>query len=367
MLSSKAKRALFFFPTDQMGGAERVTRQLVQAAVESRKYDEITCFVLAKESQGTLESLANDPAVKLVYTNASRELFGLVYVLKELWGKSYDFVFSSHAHLNAMTSFLRRLKVLKVQKLVARESTLIFERDFGWKGNIVKFLYFLYGAHDLVICQTARMAASLGKNTSYRLAKKTVVLSNPLDLRAFSALRDSAKSSSSLASFTGLKIVWCGRFSSVKDPFLAIDVLRSVLDSGISDVRLIMVGEGDLRQKIEAYAEAKFVSKELVMTGYKPFPGEIFHFCDVGLLTSKIEGFPNVILEMLAAGVKYVVATDCAGGLRSIPNVLVSDERNAAKLAQLITEGRGELQGREDLLRFLGARGPGDYFDAISQ
>jgi len=360
------KRALFFFPTDRMGGAERVTRQLVQAAVESRKYDEITCFVLAQESQGTLTGLTVNPAVKLVYSNASRELFGLLPLLKEIWGKEYEFVFSSHAHLNAMTSFLRRLKVLKVQRLVARESTLIFERDLGLKGNIVKYLYGLYGAHDLVVCQTERMASSLSLNTRSRFSHKTIVLKNPVDLRRFSALGGGGNRVADVITFGGLRIVWCGRLSSVKDPFLAIDVLRSVLDSGVSDAKLVMIGEGVLRKEIEAYAGTRSVANALLMTGYQECPGELFKFCDVGLLTSEIEGFPNVILEMLASGVKYIVTTDCAGGLRNIPNVLVSDDRDADALAKLIVEGHPDVESRDGVMRFLEGCSPNEYLNAIA-
>lgn len=366
MNPSQTRRALFLFPTDQMGGAERVTRQLVQAAVESGKYDVIECCVIAKRSQGTLADLASIPNVSVFYTNAPRELMGLIPFIKAIWGKEYDFVFSSHAHINALMSLLRRVGVLTVRRLVARESTLIFERDLGWKGNLVKLLYKFYGSHDLIICQTERMAISLNKNTRGRLASKTIVLNNPVDLRKFSVVKERPDLVPGLICFRGLKLVWCGRFSSVKDPFLAIDVLRSIIDAGVSDVRLVMIGEGGLREAIEAYAAKKSISDEVILTGYHSFPAEIFKFCDVGLLTSEIEGFPNVILEMLASGVRFIVTTDCAGGLRKIPNVLVSEGRNADELAQLILKGSKELKGDEDVAQFLADRGPNEYFSVLS-
>ena len=86
--------------------------------------------------------------------------------------------------------------------------------------------------------------------------------------------------------------------------------------------------------------------------------------CDLGLLTSDTEGFPNVVLEMLAAGVPGVVTTNCAGDMKDIPGVWIADEPSPTALADTIIRVR-ELLGPSALPAFLESRSPRHYFAQI--
>lgn len=89
-------------------------------------------------------------------------------------------------------------------------------------------------------------------------------------------------------------------------------IIRVVI--GISDVRLIIIGDGPCRKRLESSAEKGGISSRTLFTGSVPKEKvrEYIQKTDLFVLNSSYEGLPHVILEAMAAGVP-VVATDAGG------------------------------------------------------
>ena len=87
--------------------------------------------------------------------------------------------------------------------------------------------------------------------------------------------------------------------------------------------------------------------------------------CDLGLLTSDVEGYPNVIPEMLACGVRRVVTTNCAGGLDALPGVVVCDDASPATLAHALLSAAEAQATPVDLKDVLAARRPEQFFQRL--
>jgi glycosyltransferase involved in cell wall biosynthesis len=99
--------------------------------------------------------------------------------------------------------------------------------------------------------------------------------------------------------------------------------------TGVGPVRLLIAGQGDLRDELEALA------RELGVTARVTFPGAVerdrlpalFRACDVLAVPSvhdergNVDGLPNVVLEGMASGAA-IVASDVAG----IPQVILPEE-----------------------------------------
>lgn len=79
------------------------------------------------------------------------------------------------------------------------------------------------------------------------------------------------------------------------------------------DARLLILGEGALRSELEALALHLGVAEYLWMPGFRPNTGMFLRHAHVFVLSSNWEGFGNVIVEALSAGVP-VVSTDCPSG-----------------------------------------------------
>ena len=354
---NKGNRALFLFPTDRMGGAEQLTRMIIRESALGKEFDHIDCFVLSRSRTGTLDELSALRNVTLHYTGARNERRGLIALISILSRQRYDFVFSSHAHLNALCCLLRRLAILRTGRLVTRESTLIFERDFGARGVLIRALYRFYGTQDMIICQTERMQRSLDKHTNGRLATKTFVISNPVDLDRIAMTKHEPTNILAHIPATATKIAWCGRLISIKAPVRAIETLRALHDRGLSKTHLVMIGDGPLAAEVRNSIRRLGLDGHVTLCGFQSNPAAIMARCELGLLTSDTEGFPNVILEMLAAGVSGVVTTNCAGGLNDIPGVWVTDGSSATTLANTIIRVRG-MPRPSVLPAFLESRSP---------
>lgn len=367
MNSAPVRRALFLFPTDQMGGAERVTRMLAEAALQSDRFDEVTCFVLARQPQGALDALAKHPRARVIHTSTPKEFLGIPKLLGLLSSEYFELVFSSHTHLNAFASLVRRLGLLRTRRLVTRESTLIFERKMGWRGNVIRSLYRFYGGQDLIVCQTKRMAASLAHHTKHRFDPITITLANPVDLPAIASALQLPAAQLDHIPKTAFKIVWCGRLSSVKSPLRAIETLEELHKVGRTDAHLVMIGDGPMWDQIASLAEKLGMASHLTLVGHHPTPAALMQHCQMGLMTSDVEGFPNVILEMFAAGVPFVVTTDCAGDLTEIPNTAITKKKTSSDLAQKILDQNTNPPDKTQTERHLKNRDPIEFIKRIVQ
>jgi glycosyltransferase involved in cell wall biosynthesis len=332
------KQALFLFSTDRMGGAERVTRGLAREAALSGLFDRVHCFVLCLSRSGTLDELASLGNVSLHYTERGSQFRGIPSCIRFLSSQEFEFVFSSHALLNALCSALRGGGLLRARRLVTRESTNIFERDFGWRTPLVRALYVLYGFQDAVICQTTRMMESLRRATGGRFSEKCHVLMNPIDLQQIAADVSLREPRLDVLPKETTKIVWCGRMIPEKAPLRAIQTLERLRQLGQVDAHLIMIGNGPLEGEVRSFIEQRELGGCVTFMGHVARPVSIMRACRYGLITSDQEGFPNVLLEMLAAGVNGVVTTDCAGDLEGLPGVHVAMDKEPDALAKKLFE-----------------------------
>jgi glycosyltransferase involved in cell wall biosynthesis len=321
----RSGRALFLLTSDRMGGAERVTSTLAREAASSQLFDGVDIFVLAWNRSGTLDQLESECNVRLHYAHASKQYRGIGSLIRFVAKRRFAFVFGSATHLNALASALRRLGLLRTNWLVTRESTAIFERNFDGSGRLARVLYWFYGAQDLIVCQTERMRLALSLKTRHRLDAKLTVIPNPIDARRIEAARRAPPPVEILAIPPGRTlIVWCGRLSPVKSPTRAIEVLHLLHEGGLNSAHLVVIGDGPLRDEMTQQVADAGLNDFVTFAGHQDNPAVWMASAHLGLVTSDVEGFPNVILEMLGSGVPAIVTTDCAGELDQMPRAWLS-------------------------------------------
>jgi L-malate glycosyltransferase len=101
------------------------------------------------------------------------------------------------------------------------------------------------------------------------------------------------------------------RLHDVKDHASLIRATARIADR-FPELRVVVAGEGELRPSLERLAESLGVADRVVFAGFvppRPNPHALF---DVSVLCSLHEGFPNAVVEAMAAG-RPVVATDVGG------------------------------------------------------
>lgn len=112
-------------------------------------------------------------------------------------------------------------------------------------------------------------------------------------------------------------ILFIGRLTEIK----GLDVLLKAM-KGMDDLRLIVAGDGELRDELESLARALAVNAEFVGRISNRERQQLFSKCDAVVIPSRVlsdgrtEGTPVVCLEAMAAG-RVVVASE-VGGLAEV-------------------------------------------------
>jgi len=160
--------------------------------------------------------------------------------------------------------------------------------------------------YDTVVCTTAFAREEFDRIGATNVA--TVPLG--VDLQTFHPRRHSAVLRQRLAAPTQVLLVHCGRLSVEKRADRSIDALAALCDAGV-DARLVVVGEGPLRPRLERQAGrlpvefTGFVSNRHTVAG-------LLASADVTLAPGPHETFGLAALESLACGTPAVVSRTSA-------------------------------------------------------
>jgi glycosyltransferase involved in cell wall biosynthesis len=173
---------------------------------------------------------------------------------------------------------------------------------------------------------------------------RVLVIPNPLDQDEISEVRENIDCQ--IRQSLGIKeeeqfLLFVGSLVKVKN----VDGLIKALSNLRTNFKLVIVGEGPERPKIEKLAKGLGLKDKVILLGQKPHKETlgIMNSCDVFLLPSKSEVFPNTILEALALG-KPVIATKI-GGIPEIKSENLYLIGNIGEINQLLEDG---IEPKED-------------------
>lgn len=112
------------------------------------------------------------------------------------------------------------------------------------------------------------------------------------------------------------KLVAMGSLTTQKGFDLLIDVFANLYRNH-SNWNLIILGEGVLDNELKSRASRLDIEHAVIFAGRVENPFSIMSRCDLFVLSSRYEGFPNALLEAMACGLP-VVSFDCPTGPNQI-------------------------------------------------
>ena len=165
---------------------------------------------------------------------------------------------------------------------------------------------------DMIVCNSRQESDYLIQNAPH-LREKVKTIYNIIDIDQIHRLREAPPDSAVEAFMEGCRcIISSGRLVDQKglnNLLKAFSILAEVDD----DIRLILIGEGELRDKIEQLVRDLHLQSKVLLPGFQDNPFRYIVKADVFALSSFYEGFPNSLVEAMACGTP-VVACDCPSG-----------------------------------------------------
>lgn len=120
-----------------------------------------------------------------------------------------------------------------------------------------------------------------------------------------------------------------GRFNSPKNHDFLIDIFKDIYDKN-NDVILMLVGDGELRHRIEKKVDNLGLNNNVIFTGIRSDIPELLHATDLLIFPSLYEGLPVTLIEAQAAG------------LRCLASDRITDEVRLTDLIEYAPLNKGE-------------------------
>ncbi len=140
--------------------------------------------------------------------------------------------------------------------------------------------------------------------------------------------------------------VFVGRLAPIKRVDIALEAVAAARAAG-APLRLVVVGDGELRPQLEAQAERLGLGPFVHFAGFREDMAQVVAAADLALLTSDNEGTPVAVIEA-AAGARSAVATEVGGVATVLPDGAGRrcPRRDAKAIAAALIELAGDAELR---------------------
>ena len=319
------RKILIVLPTDNLGGAEKVLKMIARHYVNNAN---VSVFFLQKRSTRRWDDLLINKNITLDYGKSKSSALGLINLLYFILKcRKYHHIFSSQTIISGFIGLLIKLRIIQTKFFIARESTTIFNRFSGIKLFRYRLIYYLgYSSVDLLICQTELMKAQFIKNLPF-ISKKINIKTIPNPINIEKTLQTNTD-----LIFNEDYIVAAGRLIEEKGFDILIDAFN-LLQNDCSNLKLVILGEGPLRSHLETKIRNLNLADKVLLPGRVSNVLAYFNLAKVCVVSSRVEGFPNVLLEMMSQNTK-VVSTKCAGGIDELEGVFVAEVNDITGLVE---------------------------------
>ena len=299
----KKVKILFFIHQLNSGGSQRILLNLV-SNIDKNKYEVVLVVI---NNVGEFSSFSHS-SVKLIDLKVKKVRNSILKIFNTIKIEEPDIIFSGISYLSLLFALLIPfLKIGRKIKFIARETnTLSIDNEGRKYTRILNFLYKkLYKNFDLIVCQSEYMKKDLFDNYNIK-NNKMAVINNPVHIEQINKKLEQEEKS--LFDNNKINLIAVGRLHKDKGFDLLLRVLKELDDN----YHLAIIGEGKEKVNLMNLAKELNISSRVDFLGFKENPYIYMKQSDLFILSSRHEGFPNVVLEANICGTP-VIAFECPG------------------------------------------------------
>jgi len=252
----------FIVPYQLYGGAEVYLENLLKNSPQQLQID----LLINGDNKIKNSNFPNNIKIKNYLNN----------ILDFLCSNKYNQIifYNSKKIYNSLLSYKKINQSIKIYE--------IYHSDFIWPDSMATV------ENRTDIDTVFKTSEVVGKNIN---VSNQIICPPPLDFARFNFSRKTDKIK---------KLGFIGRLSSEKNPLLAIEIAKEL------NLPILIAGDGPLKKEVILQ-----LNNNVIFLGWQN-PIEFYKKIDCLILTSEIEGLPNVILEGLASGLP-IISTDVGG------------------------------------------------------
>jgi glycosyltransferase involved in cell wall biosynthesis len=301
-------RIALFFPSLQAGGVQRFMLTL-GAGLQSCGF--AVDFVLVNASGPFLTQIPTH--VRVVDLKAKGALAALPALMRYLKQEKPHTVIAAQTHINVIAVIARRFVDPNIRLVISERNHLTSaSKNSSRLGDHFRpvLARLFYSSADGIIAISKNVADDLARRSG--LPRQSIqVVYNPFDLTIIAEKAKASVDHSWIASNVCPVFLAVGRLETQKDYPTLLRAFATVKSK--MDARLVILGEGRLRNELLQFAQELGISNDVSFPGFADNPYAYMAKASAYVLSSAWEGFANVLVEALACQTQ-VISTDCPSG-----------------------------------------------------
>ncbi len=238
-----------------------------------------------------------------------KDLISFIKINKYIRNNKVDLIHAHSSKAGALARF-----AAKFNKIVC------VYNPHGWAFNIKtsdlkRKLYEIFErslsnfCNKIVMISESEYKSAIEENICNK--EKLIIINNGIDISKYNTKIDYKFRRQLGFKDNEVLIGMCARLTEQKSPSTFIKIAKMVTDK-YDKCKFIIIGDGELREKVENEIKLLKLEKEVLITGWTKNPEKYINIIDIGVLTSKWEGFGLVLAEYMACG-KPIVASSIQG------------------------------------------------------
>jgi len=339
-------KTLIILPDLRIGGAEKnsvlIANELYLQGVD-------VVFVLKNDLNSY--SFMLNPKIKIISLNVNRLRNMFIPLIKVLKDEKPELIIASMWPLTTITLISLIISKVRSKIYFIEHVPLFVSRKYETKSSkfIMKLLINLtYGFAQKIICVSSGIKNEL-LNETFVNKKKFEVIHNPIA----PATNNISINESYWKNLNSKKILSVGSLKYAKNHQLLIKSIKFLSEK--INCELIIIGEGPLYNDLKYLIATLNLDEKVQILNYRNDISSFYKSADVFALTSRWEGFGNVLIEAMSYGTP-VVSTDCPYG----PGEIIIDDSlgylvsgfDPESFSQAILTILGKKNNKEELISY---------------
>lgn len=297
-----------FLPSLEGGGAEMVMVTLANGlAAQGWRVD----LVVAHATGAYVKNVSS--AVRLIDLRAARVLYSVPVLVRYLRREQPPVLLSALNYANVVALWASRLANVGTRVVISEHNNVTRDmraEPMGRSWLIPLLMRRCYPWANGIVAVSSGVADELSK--ALGLPRERIdVIYNPAVTERLRELSMLTVTHPWLAPDEPPVILAVGRLAAQKDYPTLIKAFAAL--RAHREARLVILGEGELRESLEAMVASLRLSDDVAFMGFVDNPYAWMRQASLFVLSSAWEGFGNVLAEAMACGTA-VVSTDCPCG-----------------------------------------------------